>query len=163
VDGTEPFRQALEVQAVHALELGHPLEGAVDGHEVGVEAPGEGDELGVHLVTLGHVVVEDVDGVAGELADGFEDLEPPPAAAAARGRRGRRASSPMSATAWSSSSTKRGTSRVDRTNPARATARRRPSMMALVSMRAASPSAGRPGTRAWRPAMRMSSLLRRTP
>ena len=64
---------ALEMEAL-LVEFGHPLEGSVDGHQVGLQATGQRDQLGVDLGLLGDVVVEDVDGVARELTDGLEDL-----------------------------------------------------------------------------------------
>ena len=73
----------VEVEAGHALELGHALQVEVGRHEADVEAAGEGHELGVDGGELGDLVVEDVERHARVALEGVEDLQAPPAPTAA--------------------------------------------------------------------------------
>src|SRR3954451_2848294 len=76
--------QAVQVQHADALQLGDPLQIEVGGEEADVEAPGERNELCVHFVELGDLVVDDVQADAWVTLQAVEDLEASAAAATAR-------------------------------------------------------------------------------
>ena len=83
--GLHRVRQLVEVHDAHALELGDPVEVVVGGQDRGAAGPRQGDQLGVHGLDLGRVLVGQLEVDAVVLLEHREHLEAAPAATPAVG------------------------------------------------------------------------------
>src|ERR1039457_6153744 len=84
-DGLERIGQFVDVEHLHAMQLGDLVQIEVVGDDLRVVDLGQLDQLHVHLADMREIVLDDLDVEVGHLLDALQDVEPAASAIALHG------------------------------------------------------------------------------